>query len=140
MKQLIFSIVFVLLSLITNSQVITVTATTLQKFNHSSNISTIEAIANDAIEYPHYTVGNNVYVFDLNKRTMSMNGGVVNTISKINESENVLDCIVLDNGFDVLYVMGETSNNQTQFLSEWFNEDKIVGYFSMNSDFSYTVK
>ena len=140
MKQLIFSIVFVLLSLITNSQVITVTATTLQKFNHSSNISTIEAIASDAIEYPHYTVGNNVYVFDLNKRTMSMNGGVVHTISKINESENVLDCIVLDNGFDVLYVMGETSNNQTQFLSEWFNEDKIVGYFSMNSDFSYTVK
>jgi hypothetical protein len=140
MKQLIFSIVFVLLSLITNSQVITVTATTLQKFNHSSNISTIEAIANDAIEYPHYTVGNNVYVFDLNKRTMSMNGGAVNAISKINESENVLDCIVFDNGFDVLYVMGETSNSQTQFLSEWFNEDKIVGYFSMNSDFSYTVK
>jgi hypothetical protein len=140
MKQLIFSIVFVLLSLITNSQVITVTATTLQKFNHSSNISTIEAIAKDAIEYPHYTVGNNVYVFDLNKRTMSMNGGVVHTISKINESENVLDCIVFDNGFDVLYVMGETSNSQTQFLSEWFNEDKIVGYFSMNSDFSYTVK
>lgn len=140
MRQITCTLILLMTKLFIQAQVITVTATTLQKFNHSANISTIDAIANGAIEYPHYTVGNNVYVFDLNKRTMSMNGGAVHAISKINESENVLDCIVFDNGFDVLYVMGETSNNQTQFLSEWFKEDKIVGYFSMNSDFSYTVK
>jgi hypothetical protein len=71
---------------------------------------------------------------------MSLNGGKTLIISKINKSENILDCIVLDNGASVLFVMGETSNGQNQFLAEWFSGDKITGYFSMNSDFSYVVK
>jgi hypothetical protein len=129
-----------MVGLVANSQVITVTVTTDQKFNHSSDISTIQAMELDAIEYPYYTVGNNVFVFDLNKRTMSLNGGKTLIISKINKSENTLDCIVLDNGASVLFVMGETSNGENQFLAEWFSGDKITGYFSMNSDFSYVVK
>jgi hypothetical protein len=36
--------------------------------------------------------------------------------------------------------MGETSNGESQFLAEWFEGDRITGYFSMNSDFSYTVE
>jgi hypothetical protein len=122
------------------AQVIVVTVTTDQKFNHSDDISTIEAMEKDVIEYPHYTVGNNVFVFDLNKRTMSLNNGKTLNISKINKSDNVLDCIVLDNGVSVLFVMGETSNGESQFLAEWFEGDRITGYFSMNSDFSYTVE
>jgi hypothetical protein len=140
MKNLFLSLVLVMVGLVANSQVITVTVTTDQKFNHSSDISTIQAMELDAIEYPYYTVGNNVFVFDLNKRTMSLNGGKTLIISKINKSENTLDCIVLDNGASVLFVMGETSNGENQFLAEWFSGDKITGYFSMNSDFSYVVK
>jgi hypothetical protein len=122
------------------AQVIVVTVTTDQKFNHSDDISTIEAMENEEIEYPYYTVGNNVFVFDLNKRTMSLNNGKTLNISKINKSDNVLDCIVLDNGVSVLFVMGETSNGESQFLAEWFEGDRITGYFSMNSDFSYKVE
>ena len=140
MKNLFLSLVLVMVSLVSNSQVITVTVTTIQKFNHSSDISTIQAMELDVIEYPKYVVGNNVYVFDLDKRTMSHNGKKPLIISEINKSENVLDCIVLDNGLPILFVMGETSNNETQFLMEWFKDDKIVGYFSMNSDFSYVKK
>jgi len=140
MKNLFLSLVLVMVGLVANSQVITVTVTTDQKFNHSSDISTIQAMELDAIEYPYYTVGNNVFIFDLNKRTMSLNGGKTLIISKINKSENTLDCIVLDNGASVLFVMGETSNGENQFLAEWFSGDKITGYFSMNSDFSYVVK
>jgi len=140
MKNLFLSLVLVMVGLVANSQVITVTVTTDQKFNHSSDISTIQAMELDSIEYPYYTVGNNVFVFDLNKRTMSLNGGKTLIISKINKSENTLDCVVLDNGASVLFVMGETSNGENQFLAEWFSGDKITGYFSMNSDFSYVVK
>ncbi|CAB4130192.1 hypothetical protein UFOVP117_301 [uncultured Caudovirales phage] len=140
MKNLFLSLVLVMVGLVANSQVITVTVTTDQKFNHSADISTIQAMELDAIEYPYYTVGNNVFIFDLNKRTMSLNGGKTLIISKINKSENTLDCIVLDNGASVLFVMGETSNGQNQFLAEWFSGDKITGYFSMNSDFSYVIK
>jgi len=140
MKNLFLSLVLVMVGLVANSQVITVTVTTDQKFNHSSDISTIQAMELDSIEYPFYTVGYNVYVFDLNKRTMSINGGKTFIISKINKNENVLDCIVLNNGLSVLFVMGETSNGENQFLTEWFLGDKITGYFSMNSDFSYVVK
>jgi hypothetical protein len=140
MKNLFLSLVLVMVGLVANSQVITVTVTTDQKFNHSSDISTVQAMELDSIEYPYYTVGNNIFVFDLKKRTMSLNGGKTLIISKINKSENILDCIVLDNGASVLFVMGETSNGQNQFLAEWFSGDKITGYFSMNSDFSYVVK
>ena len=140
MKNLFLSLVLVMVGLVANSQVITVTVTTDQKFNHSADISTIQAMELDAIEYPYYTVGNNVFIFDLNKRTMSLNGGKTLIISKINKSENTLDCIVLDNGASVLFVMGETSNGQNQFLAEWFSGDKITGYFSMNSDFSFVIK
>jgi hypothetical protein len=140
MKNLFLSLVLVMVGLVANSQVIIVTVTTDQKFNHSSDISTIQAMELDSIEYPYYTVGNNVFIFDLNKRTMSLNGGKTLIISKINKSENTLDCIVLDNGASVLFVMGETSNGENQFLAEWFSGDKITGYFSMNSDFSYVVK
>jgi hypothetical protein len=140
MKNIFLSLVLVMVGLVANSQVITVTVTTDQKFNHSSDISTVQAMELDSIEYPYYTVGNNIFVFDLKKRTMSLNGGKTLIISKINKSENILDCIVLDNGASVLFVMGETSNGQNQFLAEWFSGDKITGYFSMNSDFSYVVK
>jgi hypothetical protein len=140
MKNLFLSLVLVMVGLVANSQVIIVTVTTDQKFNHSSDISTIQAMELESIEYPYYTVGNNVFIFDLNKRTMSLNGGKTLIISKINKSENTLDCIVLDNGASVLFVMGETSNGENQFLAEWFSGDKITGYFSMNSDFSYVVK
>lgn len=140
MKHRFLSIVSVMLGLTANSQVITVNVTTDQKFNHPADISTVDAIEKGTIDYPYYTVGNNVFVFDLNKRTMSLNSGKILNISKINKTNNVLDCIVLDNGVSILFVMGETSNGESQFLTEWFEGDRITGYFSMNSDFSYTVE
>jgi len=140
MKQITCTLILLMTKLFIQAQVIIVTVTTDQKFNHSADISTIKAIANEEIQYPYYTVGNNVFVFDLNKRTMSMNGGKSFIISKVNTSDNVLDCIVLNNGVSILFVMGETSNGESQFLTEWFEGDRITGYFSMNSDFSYTVE
>jgi len=140
MKQITSTLILLMTKLFIQAQVIIVTVTTDQKFNHSADISTIEAMEKDVIEYPFYTVGNNVFVFDLNKRSMSMNGGKSFIISKVNKSDNVLDCIVLNNGVSILFVMGETSNGESQFLTEWFEGDRITGYFSMNSDFSYTVE
>lgn len=76
MKSTILSIVLAMLGVAANSQVITVTATTLQKFNHSSSMSTIEAMTLDAINYPSYIVGENVFVFDLNNKSMTLNGSL----------------------------------------------------------------
>ena len=67
MKHTFLSIVSVMLSLTANSQVITVNVTTDQKFNHPADISTVDAIEKGTKDYPYYTVGNNVFVFDLNK-------------------------------------------------------------------------
>jgi hypothetical protein len=122
------------------AQVITVTASTMQKFNHSSSVSTIDAMALDIIEYPHYTVGENIYVFDLSNKTMSHNNKSPLTIIEINRSNNIIDCVVHDNGNSVLFVLSVADNNESQFLMEWFKEDQIVGFFSMNEDFSYTVE
>lgn len=140
MKSTILSIVLAMLGVAANSQVITVTATTLQKFNHSSSMSTIEAMTLDAINYPSYIVGENVFVFDLNNKTMTLNGSIAYDIVEINKNENILDCVIMYETTPILYSMGETTDGQSQFIREWVEGELVYGEFSMNSDFSYTVQ
>lgn len=130
-------------NLVANSQVITVTVNTIQKFNHSASISTIDAIESNMIEYPEYIVGENIYTFDLNNKKVSLkncDGFFTFEIVKINESDNVLDCVAFDGVGDVLFLVGETSDGNMQFLMGLIDDDKYRGGFSMNEDFSYVVK
>ena len=143
MKNLFLSLVLVMVGLVANSQVITITATTIQTFNHSSSISTIDAMESNLIEYPEYIVGDNTYTFDLNNKILTLkncDGFFTYNIIKVNESNNILDCVIFDGIGDVLFLVGETSDGNMQFLMGLVDGNKVIGGFSMNSDFSYTVK
>jgi len=144
MKNLFLSLVLVMVGLVANSQVITVNIHTVQNFNHSSSMSTVYARQLDLIEYPNYTVGENVYTFDLNKKILTFknsNGNIFSfKIIDITQNENILDCIVFDGIGNVLFMLGENDNSEKEFLTEYISDDKVFGQFSLNSDFDYSVK
>jgi len=144
MKNLFLSLVLVMVGLVVNAQVITVNIHTVQNFNHSSSMSTVQARQLDLIEYPNYTVGENVYTFDLDKRILTFknfNGSILTfKIIDITQNENILDCIVFDGIRNVLFMLDENDNNEKEFLTEYIIDDKVFGQFSLNSDFNYSVK
>ena len=143
MKNLFLSLVFVMIGLVANSQVITVNVHTVQNFNHSSDMSTVQARQLDLIEYPNYTTGENVYTFDLDKKILTLKnckGFFTCNIIEVNKNENILDCIVFDGIGNVLFMLGENENSEREFLTEYIANDKVYGQFSLNSDFSYTVE
>jgi hypothetical protein len=143
MKNLFLSLVLVMVGLVANSQVITVKVTTSQNFSHPSLISTVQAMKDDVIEYPYHIVGENIYTFNLKNKTVTLEnseGFFSCEIKKITKNSNVLDCIVFDGTGDVLFLLGETSSGETQFLHEFIENGKVFGEFSVNGDFSYTIK
>ena len=98
---------------------------------------------NDLIEYPNYTVGENIYTFDLNNKIVTLkncNGFFTSPLVEINKNENILDCIAFDGVGNVLFLVGTNDTGDQQFLMEWIDNNKVVGSFSMNSEFNYTIK
>jgi hypothetical protein len=143
MKNLFLSLVLVMVGLVANSQVITVNIHTVQNFNHSSSMSTVQSRQLDLIEYPNYTVGENLYTFDLDKKILTLKnckGFFTCNIIEVNKNENILDCIVFDGVRNVLFMLGVNKNNEREFLTEFVDNDKVFGQFSLNSDFDYSVK
>jgi hypothetical protein len=144
MKQLILSVSFLMLSMLTTAQVYKVTFTKCQNFTHPAYVSTEEAIELDLIEYPNYTVGENVFKFDYNARKLTIERPEENwvyDISEINENSGaVLSCFIEYENLLTWFRMGQLSENETQFIMVRKEGDQIVGFFSMNSDFSYTVE
>lgn len=143
MKHVICTFLLMMASLIAMSQVITVTITKCQNFSHDASISTLEAMNSDLIEYPYYTVGLNVFSFDLNTCELTLEnqeGAFSYEITKVSHNSNVLDCIVFDGTGDVLFLIGETSSGEMQFLHGFTENGKVFGEFSMNEDFSYTIE
>ena len=143
MKNLFLSLVLVMVGLVSNSQVITVTFTKCQNFTHPSNISLVEAMNSNLIEYPYYTVGEHVFTFDFNTKVLTIknsDGLFFYTIDNFKKNNNVIDCVIVYEGLKTIFLLGETSDNQNQFLMGRNEGNQVVGFFSMNSDFNYTIK
>ena len=144
MKNLFLSLVFVMIGLVANSQVVTVTITKFQNFNHSSSIPTFEAMNLDLIEYPNYGIGKNVYTFNFNKRTVNLvncNGNFTLPIVEVFNTENIFDCIVDDNGVRTYYTLGKIEGENTiEFITEYEEGNKIFGSFSKGDDVTFVIK
>jgi len=144
MKNLFLSLVLVMVGLVANSQVVTVTITKFQNFNHSSSIPTFDAMDSDLIEYPNYGIGKNVYTFDFNKRTVNLvncNGEFVLPIIEVFNTKNVFDCIVDDNGTKTYYTLGKIEDEDTlEFITEYQDGNRVFGSFSKGSDVTFTTK
>lgn len=144
MKNLFLSLVLVMVGLVANSQVVTVTTTKFQNFNHCSLVPTFQAMDMDLIEYPDYGIGKNVYTFDFNKKTVHLvnsNGEFDFPITEIFKTKNVFDCIVMDNGLRTYFTLGKIENEDTlEFITEYQDGNRVFGSFSKGDDVTFTIK
>jgi DNA repair exonuclease SbcCD ATPase subunit len=95
MKNTIITIALVLLSFISNSQVITVYLDTCQFFEHSALISTPQAIESGELVYKklYEHKPNFVVKYDINRK-VECHSGLENQIIEVNTSTNILDIVV----------------------------------------------
>ena len=122
------------------ADVITIKTTSVRYFNHTTGISTTQAIDLGTIKYLDYLVGKNTLVFDLDKKTVAINYQEPCAIIQVNESSNLLNCTILDNGVKVNYTLEENGVGDLCFLSEWEWEGKVNGYISSSSNFSFQIE
>lgn len=143
MKQLIFSVSFLMLNMLTSGQVYTVTLTKCQNFTHPANVSTEEAIELDLIDYPYSTIGENIFIFDFETSKLIIRASeedFIYDISEIHENSGmILSCFIEYENLLTWFRMGHLTESETQFIMIRKEGDQIVGFFSMNSGFSYTV-
>ena len=137
MKNTILTIALVFLNSISNSQVITVNLDTTQYFEHSALLSTPQAIRSGKLVYKdlYEHKPNLVLTFDLNNMIESFSGYTFDII-KVNESNNIIDVVVSENGVECLAVLGETHEGGNMYIFEYREGDLIKGFFSKDPVFT----
>lgn len=138
MKKAILFGFFVLTTILSNSQIVTVKLDTTQYFEHSALISTPQAIELGKLVYTelYEHKPNFVMTFNFNNMTESFSDYVFN-ITKVNESTNIIDIVADEDGQDVLVVLGKTEEGGIMYIMEYRDGDLIKGYFSKNPEIIY---
>jgi hypothetical protein len=142
MKNTILTITFILLSIISNSQVITVSVKGLQNYFRPKNLTLQECQQQNLIDYKEFGVGDCDYIFDLNNNKFKMvcwNGYVYeNEILVFEKNGNNLKIQVSKTMF---FVTNQTETKETIFLIEYYDLDKVIeGRFAKQQDFVMVVK
>jgi hypothetical protein len=136
MKKSLLLLLFVLVTTIVSSQVITVKLDTCQFFEHSSSMSTPQAIESGNLVYKkRYENKPNFEVkFDLGKSIETYKDYDFDII-QINQSTNIIDVVVKENDLTSLIVLGETEEGNIMYIYEYREGDLIKGFFSKNPKF-----
>jgi hypothetical protein len=133
MKKSLVLTILCFVSLLSNSQVITVKFDTIQWFSHSSKISTSKARETNNIVYGNLMkcIKTTQLTFDLNNMIEHYNG-FENIITKNYNSTNLVDVEVNEGGRIGLCILGKTEDGQMIYLFETIKGDTVEGYFAMN--------
>jgi len=131
MKKSLLLFLFVIVTNVISSQIITVSLDTTQFFEHSALISTPQAIKTGKLVYKdlYEHKPNLSLTFDLGSMVESFSNYTFNIV-KINDSNNIIDIVVNENGHDCLVVLGETHEGGNMYVFEYREGDLIKGFFS----------
>lgn len=131
MKKAILFSFLVISTILSNCQIITVNLDTTQFFEHSALISTPQAIETGKLVYKdlYEHKPNLSLTFDLNNMVESFSNYTFNIV-KVNDSNNIIDVVVNENGHDCLVVLGETHEGGNMYIFEYRDGDLIKGFFS----------
>ena len=131
MKKSLLLLLFVIVTNVINSQIITVSLDTTQFFEHSALISTPQAIRTGKLVYKdlYEHKPNLSLTFDLSSMVESFSNYTFNIV-KVNDSNNIIDVVVNENGHDCLVVLGETHEGGNMYIFEYRDGDVIKGFFS----------
>ena len=135
MKKIPLLSALVLFHLNVIAQVITVKLDTIQYFEHSALLSTPQAIESGKLVYNDlYEMKQKWTVkFDFNNMKESFSNKEFEII-KINESNNIIDIIVKEEGYECLVVLGETHEGGLMYIFEYRDGDLIKGFFSKDPE------
>jgi|688.fasta_scaffold708258_2 hypothetical protein len=133
MKKVLVFTILCFVSLLSNSQVITVKFDTIQWFSHSYDISTPKARETNNIVYGKLMkcIKTTELTFDLDNMIERYNG-FENIITKNNNSTNLVDVEVNEGGRIGLCILGKTEDGQMIYLFETIKGDMVEGYFAIN--------
>ena len=117
------------------AQLITVKLDTTQFFEHSALLSTPQAIQSGKLTYKDlYEHKSKMIVsFDLVNMKEAFSTYEFDII-KINESNNIIDITVNENGHECLVVLGETDEGGLMYIFEYHEGDLIKGFFSKDPE------
>jgi len=136
MKKSLLVSLFVIVTNVIISQVITVKLDTCQFFEHSALMSTPQAIESGQLVYKkrYENKPNFVVKFDLDNQIETYKNYDFNII-EVNSSTNIVDVIVEENNLISLVVLGETEEGNIMYIYEYKEGDLIKGFFSKNPQF-----
>lgn len=133
MKHIAIALLLHISNYVVNAQIITVEVDTLQNFEHSKMLSTMQAIETGDLIYttlfecrPFYDV-----TFDLDKCVEHFSG-YENPIIQVNESTNLVDVIVQEGNRECLIILGETDDGGMIYLYEYHDGEIIKGFFTLD--------
>ena len=131
MKKSLLLFLFVIVTNVISSQIITVSLDTTQFFEHSALISTPQAIRTGKLVYKdlYEHKPNLSLTFDLGSMVESFSNYTFNIV-KVNNSNNIIDVVVNENGHECLVVLGETHEGGNMYIFEYRDGDVIKGFFS----------
>ena len=135
MKKIPLLSALVLFHLNVIAQVITVKLDTTQFFEHSALLSTPQAIKSGKLTYKDLYEHKSKMIISFDLVNMKE---VFSTyefdIIKINESKNIIDITVNENGHECLVVLGETHEGGLMYIFEYHEGDLIKGFFSKDPE------
>lgn len=133
MKKVTLSLLFVILTNVLISQVITVYVDTARFFEHSWFISTPEANKTGEITFlkTYRFFNERIISFDLNRKVQIYEGTEF-PITVIHETDNILDIEVFEDGFRKLVFLGKNKDGGITFIQEYHQDGKTKGFFSNN--------
>jgi hypothetical protein len=136
MKKSLLLLLFVIVTNVISSQIITVTLDTCQFFEHSALMSTPKAIESGQLVYKklYENKPNFVVQFDLNRQIETYKDYDFSIIT-VNPSTNIVDVVVKENDLTSLIVLGETEEGNIMYIYEYKDGDLIKGFFSINPEF-----
>jgi hypothetical protein len=140
MRALLLLVPTLLATFNAKADIITVRVSSVMSFNHKVGIPTKQAIDSSAVNYLNYIDGNNTLTFDLDKKILTINDKSPCKIFEIKDTDDLLDCIVLDNGVKVHYALGELVTGEMSFSSSWEWKGLINGYYAPPKNFTFTVE
>lgn len=140
MRTLLLLVPAIIATFNAKADIITVKVSTVMYFNHKVGIPTKQAIDSSGVNYLNYIVGNNTLTFNLDKKTLTINDKSPCKIVEVKDSDDLLDCIVLDNGVKVHYALGELVTGEMSFSCSWEWKGLINGYYALPKNFTFTVE
>jgi hypothetical protein len=144
MKNTILAVSFFLLTIVSYSQVVTVSTKGLQVYFRPKNLTLQECQEKNLVDHKYFGNGDCQYIFDLNKKVFTMRPLYVDwvftcKITEVRKNGSFVD-VTTEHG-TTYTITDKTETNEKIFLIEYFDlPNQVEGRFAKEEDFTVSVK